>query len=158
MIENESGPLTPRKTSQIEHLSRSPDADQSSDGPSGLTPRKQKPSKSLAEELDLDWRPRFWFFLPIYEFWPDDLVFFCFPMCLKVLPIIEINQDSTFNYVLISGSFSWCYKFFPKQFQSPWRTHSMVLFSQRVRGPDSGHSKYELLKYKALFLSNDARQ
>ena len=54
MIENESGPLTPRKTSQIEHLSRSPDADQSSDGPSGLTPRKQKPSKSLAEELDLD--------------------------------------------------------------------------------------------------------
>ena len=63
MIENESGPLTPRKTSQIEHLSRSPDADQSSDGPSGLTPRKQKPSKSLAEELDLDWRPRFWFFL-----------------------------------------------------------------------------------------------
>ena len=62
MIENESGPLTPRKTSQIEHLSRSPDADQSSDGPSGLTPRKQKPSKSLAEELDLDWRPRFWFF------------------------------------------------------------------------------------------------
>ena len=54
MIENESGPLTPRKTSQIEHLSRSPDADQSSDAPSGLTPRKQKPSKSLAEELDLD--------------------------------------------------------------------------------------------------------
>jgi len=54
MIENESGPLTPRKTSQIEHLSRSPDADQSSAAPSGLTPRKQKPSKSLAEELDLD--------------------------------------------------------------------------------------------------------
>ena len=56
MLETESGPLTPRKTSQIEHLSRSPDSDQPPNSPSGsgLTPRKQKPPKSLAEELDLD--------------------------------------------------------------------------------------------------------
>ena len=81
------------------------------------------------EILDFD------FALPIYEFWPDDLVFFCFLMCLKVLPIIEINQDSTFNNVLISGSFSWSNKTFAKQIlfslthtQTVW--HSMLFFAE----------------------------
>ena len=54
ILENNSGPLTPRKTTQIDQLARSPDSprDPPTSAASGLTPRKEK--RPIERPLDLD--------------------------------------------------------------------------------------------------------